>query len=210
MPRATLTTPQFLSIASTLVAAAPAKEVTPNIISAQITVTGQQLVAIATDRYRVARSTMILDEAPEGDFTVTIPRAFLESAAKQIRALKLPAAQPNVVLEVAGTYLSVSAPGLTLSAEAASGNYPPVGRLFPEEDKLVDLGDVSLNAQFVADAGKLTHPALSDPKRSPIRLRFSASGRPDRPGPVLITRKLDDAKPGEALEYLLQPNLLLR
>jgi DNA polymerase III sliding clamp (beta) subunit (PCNA family) len=209
VPSITLTAPQFLSIASTLVAAAAVKEITPVIISAHVTVEGNELTAVATDRYRVARS--VIAAPATGDFAVTIPRAFLEGAAKAIRALKLPAREPMVELEVEGDAITVRAPGTALTAEAVKGNYPPVGRLFPEEDKLVEIGSVSLNAQYVADAGKLTHSALSDPKLSPIRLRFTEhdSARGMRPGPVLITRKLGDAQPGEVLEYLLQPNLML-
>lgn len=148
----------------------------------------------------------------------------------------------------------------TVTSLLIKGNYPPVGRLFPEAvdhyavvntAELIEavarvglvlereaalrfsftegsvtldaagtesaqavetvdahlVGDdmvVSLKPQFLLDGLRSTHSEF-------VRLAFTHTSTPGKPGPVLITSQRSKDEPDEAsFRYLLQPNLLLR
>jgi DNA polymerase-3 subunit beta len=220
----TLTADQFASIASATVAAAPVKELTPIIQAVQVGIEAGILTAVATDRYRVARITFPIEGAPDLE-PVTIPRTFLDGFAKSIRAAKLPATSeitltvtptepsnayhdPAATLTLASSYAGVSA-----TASALQGNYPPVARLFPETLSDTPSPEISLNLARLADAEKLTHPALTATaiKASPgMRIRYTTSDNPAKPGPILVDHGARIKPEQGTLEYLLQPNMLLR
>lgn len=214
MSSITLYPRQLASIASILVAASK-DDVTPVIVSAHIRVQDGFLTAVATDRYRVARVTFPLtsDEGDtQDDLDVVVPRAFLERFARTVKAAKLkPDAKISLSHDPLAKSLTFAFSGGSASDVAITGNYPPVARLFPEAESLTEVGEIALNPRFVSDAGKLDHPTLTadDLRNGAVRLRFTKSGRADKPGPVLIDRRGIRPKDG-GLEYLLQPNLLLR
>lgn len=63
---------------------------------------------------------------------------------------------------------------------------------------------VSLKPQFLLDGLRSLHSEF-------VRLGFTRTDNPNKPGPVLITAQhAKDAAGGEEYRYLLQPNLLLR
>lgn len=62
---------------------------------------------------------------------------------------------------------------------------------------------VSLKPQFLIDALAAVHSEF-------VRLAFTRTDNPNKPGPVLITAQTSKDSAGDSFRYLLQPNLLLR
>ena len=63
---------------------------------------------------------------------------------------------------------------------------------------------VSLKPQFLIDGLSATHSEF-------VRIAFTSTDNPNKPGPVLITaQKSQDGSDSDAYRYLLQPNLLMR
>ena len=63
---------------------------------------------------------------------------------------------------------------------------------------------VSLKPQFLIDGLAAVHSEF-------VRLSFTKTDNPNKPGPVLITSQSSKDQPGsDNYRYLLQPNLLLR
>jgi DNA polymerase-3 subunit beta len=63
---------------------------------------------------------------------------------------------------------------------------------------------VSLKPQFLIDGLSATHSEF-------VRVAFTATDNPNKPGPVLITaQKSSDGDDSQNFRYLLQPNLLMR
>jgi len=62
---------------------------------------------------------------------------------------------------------------------------------------------VSLKPQFLLDALGSVHSEF-------VRLAFTRTDNPNKPGPVLITAQTSKDDAGDSFRYLLQPNLLLR
>lgn len=62
---------------------------------------------------------------------------------------------------------------------------------------------VSLKPQFLLDALGAVHSEF-------VRLAFTKTDNPNKPGPVLITAQTSKDDAGDSFRYLLQPNLLLR
>jgi len=62
---------------------------------------------------------------------------------------------------------------------------------------------VSLKPQFLLDALGAVHSEF-------VRIGFTKTDNPNKPGPVLITAQTSKDTAGDSFRYLLQPNLLLR
>ena len=64
---------------------------------------------------------------------------------------------------------------------------------------------VSLKPSFLLDALSQIHSAF-------VRIAFTPTDNPNKPGPVLLTGQtsLDEAAQNDTYRYLLQPNLLMR
>lgn len=62
---------------------------------------------------------------------------------------------------------------------------------------------VSLKPQFLLDALGAVHSEF-------VRIAFTRTDNPNKPGPVLITAQTSKDDAGDSFRYLLQPNLLLR
>ena len=63
---------------------------------------------------------------------------------------------------------------------------------------------VSLKPQFLLDGLGAVHSEF-------VRISFTKTENPNKPGPVLITSQTSRDQPGaDSYKYLLQPNLLLR
>jgi DNA polymerase-3 subunit beta len=62
---------------------------------------------------------------------------------------------------------------------------------------------VSLKPQFLLDALGAVHSEF-------VRIGFTRTDNPNKPGPVLITAQTSKDDAGDSFRYLLQPNLLLR
>lgn len=223
MTKIMFTPEEFRSVASVGVAAS-SDDVTPIINTVNISVSeAGEVTAVATDRYRIARVifTPKVDEAViGGEDSITINAKELSKFWAGIKVNALKSHMP-VVLEIVGDDENfVTSPkkyileydGSRVENFGIRGNYPPVAKLMTgyEENDCAGVPAVSLNPNFLGDMVKMYHPR--DEKKINMKnvawqFRFKATDS-KKPGPVYITRGSDIA--GATLDYLVQPNLLLR
>ena len=213
-----LTAQEFRALVSTGVAAS-SDLVTPILMSVQVSYDSDtnQVTVMATDRYRIARNvfTPVKEVISPRDTQVLIPAKELQKywGAIRINALKSNETISLEILEVANySGYTISYAGQTISGEELHGNFPPVDRLMPETGKHLEfppMQGVSLKPAFLADLGKLF--AASDLPRETLKdipwSFFTQERESGKPGPVYITRKTGE---NSTVEYLVQPNLILR
>jgi DNA polymerase III subunit beta len=169
-------------------------------ISVSITGTDdRELIAFSADRKTV--TTLLI----KGNFP-PVKRLFPESVenyavmntAELIEATK----RVSLVLErEAALRFSFTLDGVTLEAigsEQAQAS-ETIDALLTGEDTVV-----SLKPQFLLDGLGAVHSEF-------VRVSFTKTDNPNKPGPVLITSQSSKDQPGsDDYRYLLQPNLLLR
>jgi len=172
--------------------------------SAQIEVTivtggDRELIAFSADKKTVT-SLLIKGNFPPVKrlFPETVDNYAVMSTAELIEATRRVA----LVLERdAALRYSFSVDGLTLEA---------IGSENAQASETIDAhlvgGDtvVSLKPQFLIDGLAAVHSEF-------VRISFTKTDNPNKPGPVLITSQSSKDQPGaDNYRYLLQPNLLLR
>ena len=248
---------EFAEAVSQVAVAASRDDVTPVITGVQLNVTNTAMCLIATDRYRVAIRNIEWDGQAD-EVSALVPARTLQEIGKTFGS--------GGTIEVSLTsredreLIAFRSEKRTVTSLLIKGNYPPVGRLFPElidhyavltTSDLVEAtrrvalvlereaalrfsftqdgltleavgGDqaqasetidvvlhgadmvVSLKPQFLLDGLASVHSEF-------VRLGFTATDNPNKPGPVLITAQTSrDAESTDVFRYLLQPNLLLR
>ncbi len=172
--------------------------------SAQIEVTivtggDRELIAFSADKKTVT-SLLIKGNFPPVKrlFPETVDNYAVMNTAELIEATRRVA----LVLERdAALRYSFSVDGLTLEA---------IGSENAQASETIDAhlvgGDtvVSLKPQFLIDGLAAVHSEF-------VRISFTKTDKPNKPGPVLITSQSSKDQPGaDNYRYLLQPNLLLR
>ena len=93
-----------------------------------------------------------------------------------------------------------------LAVEAIEKHRVRVNGAHTKPAREVRIGDttVSLKPQFLIDGLSAVHSEY-------VRISFTKTDNPNKPGPVLITSQSSKDQPGtDNYRYLLQPNLLLR
>ena len=220
MSKIVFTPEEFRSIASMGVAAST-DDITPIINTVQVTVAGGEVTAIATDRYRIARVifTPKIDNFLMTDDTININAKELTKfwAGIKVKAARSIMPITMTIMTEEDNYgdsksYTLEYDGSTSHSAGVKGNYPPVAKLMTG----YDVGDcagvpaVSLKPSFLGDLAKMYHPHDdSRIKMSDIAWQFRfKQTESSKPGPVYITRGSDIL--GATLDYLVQPNLLLR
>lgn len=219
MTKIMFTPEEFRSVASVGVVAS-SDDVSPIITTVQVTVEAGQVTAIATDRYRIARSIFTPqreDAVVGGDNEINIPAKEL---TKFWSGIKTTAIKRNLPVSLTivddedtnGKKFVLEYDGARVENFGVKGNYPPVSRLMVgyDEGECDGVPAVSLNPNFLADMVKMFHPR--DDNRINMKyvawqFRFKKT-ESSKPGPVYITR--GSGNDGAVLDYLVQPNLLLR
>lgn len=249
----------FSSAVAQVAVAASRDDVTPVITGVQLEIAEHRLNLIATDRYRVAIRG-IPWEAAEGTVSTTalVPARTLQEVGKTFSGAS------TISISITGSedreLIAFSADKKTVTSLLIKGNFPPVGRLFPETTEnyavmntaelveatrrvqlvlereaalrysfdldgvtLEAIGSeqaqaseniealltgtdtvVSLKPQFLLDGLGAVHSEF-------VRIAFTKTENPNKPGPVLITSQSSkDSAGSDDYRYLLQPNLLLR
>ena len=159
----------------------------------------RELIAFSADKKTVT-SLLIKGNFPPVRrlFPETVDNYAVMNTADLIEATRRVA----LVLErEAALRYSFSADGLTLEA---------IGSEQAQASETIDAiltGDdtvVSLKPQFLLDGLGAVHSEF-------VRISFTKTDNPNKPGPVLITSQSSKEQPGaDSYRYLLQPNLLLR
>jgi DNA polymerase-3 subunit beta len=159
----------------------------------------RELIGFSADR-RTVTSLLIKGNFPPVRrlFPDVVDHFAVLSAAELVEATR----RVQLVLErEAALKYSFTAEGVTL--EAAGGEQAQASE---QLDAVLTGGDmvVSLKPQFLLDGLSGVHTEF-------VRLSFTKTENPNKPGPVLITgQRSKDEAGAEDYRYLLQPNLLLR
>lgn len=212
--------PEALKSIATLHNATPAdksaRDMTPILGAIKLTITREQWVAVATDRYCVAELN-----GPMGDYahtldeseplTVTIESTDLVDVVKRMKRETMPVMV--TVDEEEGTVQFNNNESVHVTHRIIAGNFPPVERLFDVGSILAEVPNVALDPTKLARLGKvfpveLIGETASTRNSSPLKLEFTIQANPSdtgRPGPMRVTR-------GSVAGYraLLQPNILTR
>jgi DNA polymerase III subunit beta len=159
----------------------------------------RELIGFSADR-RTVTSLLIKGNFPPVRrlFPDVVDHFAVLSAAELVEATR----RVQLVLErEAALKYSFTAEGVTL--EAAGGEQAQASE---QLDAVLTGGEmvVSLKPQFLLDGLSGVHTEF-------VRLSFTKTENPNKPGPVLITgQRSKDEAGAEDYRYLLQPNLLLR
>lgn len=216
----TLTAGQIESLASLAKAVAkPADPMTPILQNLHLSRDGDQLVAIATDRYIAAEVRFNLDVADWDQG----PEEILLGADSAIRALaltkasRMPAAHFTITRVEGDGFHTIEVRDLyepTIIADReVTGNFPPVARLFPGPD--VEMGATprtALNLSFLARVGQILLPGERTAGLKSVAWTMASSPVENaaKPGPVLFTRGGAGSGSGSSARVLVQPNTLVK
>ncbi|BDI21226.1 DNA polymerase III subunit beta [Herbiconiux sp. L3-i23] len=250
----------FASAVAQVAVAASRDDVTPVITGVQLEISGDRLNLIATDRYRVAVRGIQWEASADGleKLSALVPARTLQEVGKTFGS------SGTIAISISGSedreLIAFSADRKTVTSLLIKGNFPPVGRLFPEVVEnyaVMNTGElieatrrvqlvlereaalrysfdldgltleaigseqaqaseniealltgtdtvVSLKPQFLLDGLGAVHSEF-------VRIAFTKTENPNKPGPVLITSQSSKEQSGtDDYRYLLQPNLLLR
>jgi len=207
----TLTIEQLAAINTLAKHVASSNDQIPIICSVQLRLEAGKVTAIATDRYRVGELTFTLEKAAleeAVDGTVLVSVAILTRVISMLKGEK---ATNTPRVSITGDDREVTirdqhTGGLVVEM-AFQGNYPPVEKLIPDTDKLVDFqAGISLNMGYFTAPSQLHFPGekAATAKLQAWHVGGTKTENPMKPGPILIWREMGTM----AYRYLLQPNYL--
>lgn len=208
-----LSAPQLASLAA-LTNAGRKDAAVPILGTVNLTATPSEVTARATDRYMAAILTFPLGDTahtlPDDGVTLTIEAADLIALAKEKAGFMLTVGEA----EANGATLITAegdAYGVTRTFRTATGNFPPVARLFPDEAPDDLPGGVMLNMGLLARLAKLTLPGEKpvEAARAPYALTYrDPQSKHGNHAPILASRegRADHDRPAPSLRVLVQPN----
>ena len=220
MPTIVLTRQAARYLVDAALSACSRDDLTPSICGAHISLEGDMLRVVATDRYRVHTTTVKLHSF-NGDPAAILPLEALEwlrtNAAyfgrnaeilQRIRIDVEPHPEaPEFGLRYPGK-LTITvmqsdlddADTVSWSGRHTRGNFPPVMNLIETARKAEAItATPRLRLDYVAKVQRLTRKA-----HQPVRQKFTTGGNPNKPGPVYFAVEEDGVVVAEAL---LQPQL---
>ena len=195
-------------------------DVTPVICGAHISLEGEMLRVVATDRYRVHTTTVKLHSF-NGDPAAILPLEALEwlrtnadyfgrntEGLQRIRIDIEPHGKPTAIHGEIPGKLTITvmesvlddADTVSWSGRHTRGNFPPVMTLMETARKAEAITATPLlRLDYVAKVQRLTRQA-----HQPVRQKFTTGGKPNKPGPVYFAVEEGGVVVAEAL---LQPHL---
>lgn len=198
------------SINSLLVFAEPKSGATPTIQGVKLMRSGDQLIALATNRYVLVKATY--DNVTFGDWAPDTSVWLDPDTLKQAAAASK--ANPMIVVTIGGTpsttYIAIGGwEGATRFTHAQTNmslkNYPPVERLIPTNEPN-GAATLSLNPKWLAALSKIVVPEDRPVRDTPWLFSFySEDGH--KPMPMLAEMWQDNAY---RIQVLIQPNLIKR
>ena len=216
---ATLNYGEITALASLYTAAADTDKgaVAPILSAVHVQITEGHVTAHATDHYVCARVRFDMmhrdDEAAPAE--LVLPGAWLAQIAATVRRAGRTwhGRQAAAVILTAkdgalSAWVQDGDGGATMNAREVEGNYPPVGRLFPDfadakDGEPIALGDShAVDFDNLARIAKLRHPGDTLAGKSATRFglyRFAAAHK-DANAPLIATRR------GGDVAALIQPN----
>lgn len=146
----------------------------PVLISVQVEKTGRELIFRSTDRYRLTRVTVKLDDTADQapDFVTLISAAdakrVLASIPKPTRyGLDLP-----VTVAMIDGMLTVDTSGAVMRLEPLTGEFPRTDQIWPATVAAIE--GIGLDPKYLTDLAKMPGRA----KKEPVRFEFAGPGKP--------------------------------
>lgn len=149
--------------------AASRDDVTPVLTGVQLEVTGTTLSLVATDRYRVALRELPWDGGTEAsETTALVPARTLQEVGKTFAH----GSEISIAFSGGGDreIVAFSSGQRTVTSLLIKGNFPPVRRLFPEQNDHYAV----VNTAELAEAVRRVQIVLD--RSAPLRFRFSDEG----------------------------------
>jgi DNA polymerase III subunit beta len=160
---------EFAQTVSQVARAASADTARPLLTGVQLEASADQLVAVATDSYRLAMRTVAWEKGV--DATVLVPRRAMEEARRSAEQVG-----SEVRLELGSAEVTFGFADRLLRTRLIEGNYPPVRQLIPDgfERRLVvdraSLIEVVKRVSVVGDASTTTTPVTLDLTADTVRV----------------------------------------
>ena len=202
------------SINSLLVFAEPKSGVSPIIQGVKLMRSGDQLIALATNRYVLVKATYnkVTFGQWEDDATIWIGHDTLKQAAAASKSNPLImvtiGSTPKTPLSLETTYIAIGSwDGATrfTHTESRAQHYPSVEKLFTDKEPN-GAATLSVNPKWLAMLSKIVVPEDRPDKDRPWLLSFFTE-EGNKPQPMLAEMWRDDAY---RIQVMIQPNLLKR
>lgn len=164
---------QFATAVAQVAVAAGRDETLPMMTGVRVEVTGDRMLLMATDRYRLAVRELEWQPAdPNGSIKVLVPGQTLHDTAKVLGPLggSVTLALPNGVTEGEGLIGLAAGARRTTSRLLDGANYPPVLSLFPKETNAHAVVPVATLIEVVKRV------ALVAERTTPVLLSFGTDG----------------------------------
>lgn len=139
----------------------------PVLNSVILTAAEGELVAFATDRFRLIEGKIPLTEGEELAQSI-----LLLDDVKKILAMIKKVKVGEVLISREGDRITVSYLDQEVSFRAYDGNPPPYTHLFPAEESVTPLPEVMFNPSFFADYAKIGG------KKEGVKITFHGKGKP--------------------------------
>lgn len=184
--RISLPTAAFVDTVAKVSRSASHDETRPVLTGILVSASGQELVMVATDSYRLSVKRTPLDSAVSGSFEANVPARALQELARIAAA----AAEESLSVGVQDGQVVFEAAGAVLSSRLIDGQFPNYRQLLP------DSVEHELRLSTSELAGVVRRISLLAQKNSPLRLQFTD-------GQLTVTAQTPDV--GEATESIPVP-----
>lgn len=195
-----LTLDQIRSVAS-MAAFASKDLVTPILLTVELVAEDDKLTVFATDRYIAGELTLTLNE-PNQHFRHAIPTEALTKFVLATKANKTGGAPVTITVDDEARTVTIAHYDNTSTTPMIYGNYPPIGRLFPDETTKFDgVPNFAVLPSKIAKLDKFVFPNEKKQREGyPWRMYFQGDDRK----PILATRESGYG----TVRVLIQPNLM--
>jgi DNA polymerase-3 subunit beta len=184
--RISLPTSAFVDTVAKVSRSASHDETRPVLTGILVSASGQELVMVATDSYRLSVKRTTLDSPLNGSFEANVPARALQELARIAAA----ASEAQLSVGVQDGQVVFEAAGAVLSSRLIDGQFPNYRQLLP------DAVEHELRFSTAELASVVRRISLLAQKNSPLRLRFAE-------GQLTVTAQTPDV--GEATESIPVP-----
>lgn len=184
--RISLPTQAFVDTVAKVSRSASHDETRPVLTGILVSASGQELVMVATDSYRLSVKRTTLESPLEGSFEANVPARALQELARIAGA----AADQQLSVGVQDGQVVFEAAGAVLSSRLIDGQFPNYRQLLP------DAVEHELRVSASEITSVVRRISLLAQKNSPLRLRFAG-------GQLTVTAQTPDV--GEATESIPVP-----
>jgi DNA polymerase III sliding clamp (beta) subunit (PCNA family) len=174
----TVTAGDFRNLLEGAATHAHAKKDLPVLNTVRLEVTGNRLIAIATDRYRLIQGEV--SREVEGDLAASlIPIDGVKRILSILKGEKDKGDSLPVTLTRMGDILTVSLTGNAITVDLLTGTYPPVEKFLDFTTDTVPVTGIAFNPAYFADYSKIAAKP-KDKSAQPVEVEFTGDNKPIR------------------------------